>query len=483
MAKLKELQLRALRPADHGTTLRDGAGVLGKVYASKNGGAISVRFSLRYKAQGRQREIRLGTWPDVTLAAMRRERDRAKEDIRNKVDPAERRLVERLKVEAAGVEARRRLAEEEARAEAERIANRTVQNMFDDWIADGVARKDGNAEIRRMFGKDVLPAIGAKPVREVTEHDLRAILRALVARGVNRTAVRCYHDLVQMFGWAERRQPWRGLMADGNPALLIEIDKIVAPDFDLSGERERVLSADEIRELRDIFEKMEANYAAAPYKYQAVRPLRKESQIALWVSLGTACRIGELLMAEWAHVDLERGEWFIPKENAKGARGKKQDQIVFLSNFVLRQFHALHALTGKSKWCFPARNRPDADEHVCVKSVSKQVGDRQERFKNRKPLKNRQNNNTLVLADGANGDWTPHDMRRTAATWMQALGISPDVIDRCQNHVMKGNRVRRHYLHHDYANEKREAWRRLGERIDAVLAENVVIFPARAAVA
>ena len=32
-----------------------------------------------------------------------------------------------------------------------------------------------------------------------------------------------------------------------------------------------------------------------------------------------------------------------------------------------------------------------------------------------------ENDNSLVLARGANGDWTPHDMRRTAATMMQAL--------------------------------------------------------------
>jgi hypothetical protein len=42
---------------------------------------------------------------------------------------------------------------------------------------------------------------------------------------------------------------------------------------------------------------------------------------------------------------------------------------------------------------------------------------------------------------------------------MQALGISLDTIDRCQNHVLDGNKVRRHYLHHDYANEKKEAWK------------------------
>lgn len=109
---------------------------------------------------------------------------------------------------------------------------------------------------------------------------------------------------------------------------------------------------------------------------------------------------------------------------------------------------------------------------MCVKSVSKQVSDRQSQFKKRtKPLKKRRHDNTLVLAQGTSGEWTPHDMRRTAATMMQALRINPDVIDRCQNHVMNGSRVRRHYLHHDYADEKREAWRVLGAKLETILAQ------------
>lgn len=101
-----------------------------------------------------------------------------------------------------------------------------------------------------------------------------------------------------------------------------------------------------------------------------------------------------------------------------------------------------------------------------MKSVSKQIGDRQLRFKNRKDLSNRRNDASLVLAGGANGEWTPHDLRRTAATMMQALGVSPDVIDRCQNHVLAGSRVRRHYLKHEYNDEKREAWRLLGAEVE-----------------
>lgn len=52
---------------------------------------------------------------------------------------------------------------------------------------------------------------------------------------------------------------------------------------------------------------------------------------------------------------------------------------------------------------------------------------------------------------------------------VQALGVNPDVIDRCQNHVLSGSKVRRHYQHHDYAREKAEAWRVWGNRLNVIL--------------
>jgi integrase len=92
----------------------------------------------------------------------------------------------------------------------------------------------------------------------------------------------------------------------------------------------------------------------------------------------------------------------------------------------------------------------------------------------RKPMKNRtKNENALVLAGGANGAWTPHDLRRTGATLMQSLGMTMDLIDRCQNHVLAGSKVRRHYLLFEYGAEKREAWRRLGERLDLLMRDDV----------
>ena len=66
------------------------------------------------------------------------------------------------------------------------------------------------------------------------------------------------------------------------------------------------------------------------------------------------------------------------------------------------------------------------------------------------------------------------ETRRTGATMMQELKITRDVINLCQNHVV-GSKVDRSYLHYEYADEKREAWITLGNRIEAMLGANNVV--------
>lgn len=458
-------ELEALPLDWKGDVLSDGDGLVGEVRIAADD-TLSVVFRYGFKWDGKKAWHYCGSWPAITLESIRTERDQARALIKTGVKPTDAKRANKIEAQAK-VEA---VIAEAVKQDAD---NQPVRAMFDAWLADGVARADGNAELRRSFEKDVLPAIGSKPVREVTEHDIRALLRAMVKRGVYRMATRTHNDIVQMFAWALKRKPWRQLMPDGNPAELVEIEKILPVGVDTEKPRERTLSPDEIRELRRIFDDMENAYSAAPAgsKYQADRPMKKESQIALWICLGTACRIGELLKAKWEHVNLVTWEWFVPAADTKTGT----DWQVFLSEFSLKQFKALHALTGDSPYCFPARSgiRRPPEHHVCVKTVSKQVGDRQTRFKQRRaPLKNRRHDDSLVLSNGSNGEWTPHDLRRTAATMMQALGVFPDIIDRCQNHVLAGSRVRRHYMHHDYAAEKRDAWAKLGSRLDSILVDH-----------
>lgn len=453
-------ELEAVPPDWKGDSLSDGDGLTGEVRVASDG-SVSIRFKSAFKWQGKVAWHQCGTWPSIPLETIRRSRDKARELVKTGIDPRDQKKAERIEAQA-------KIKAVIAESEKQKIEKLTLRHMYEAWLESGVNRQDGNAEIERSFEKDVIPTLGPLFISELSEGHLKKVLRTVIDRGAPRMSICLSNDLVQMFAWAEKRQPWRGLMIEGNPASLIEIDKLLPSDYDMDGERERILSPEEIRELRQIFTEMEANYKNAPNKRSTVRPFQRESQHALWISLGTACRIGELLMAEWSHLNFERKEWFIPKQNVKGRIGKKQDHLVFLSDFVLEHFRGLHKSSGRSRWCFPASNK--SDTHVCVKSVSKQVGDRQSDFKDRsKPLARRRNDNSLVLAKGVNGEWTPHDMRRTAATMMQALHVPLDIIDRCQNHVMKGSRVRRHYLHYDYASEKHDAWSKLGARLADIL--------------
>jgi integrase len=458
MSKITVKELEALAPGDDGRTLREDGGLTGRVRSGVLG--ITVLFRYEFKQNGVKRDHRLGSWPKKSLAEIRAERDRVRVTVSQGINPT-------AAKKAARIEKQKAIDATLAEAEQQRVKSLTMQDLFDVWIVDGINRKDGNKEMARMFNRDILPAVGRTPLQDLSESSLRALLRKVIGAGTVSKAAHMLLGIKQMLAWAEKRRPWRSLLIEGNPADLISEDSIIPPDYE--EERTRVLSPAEIRELRDIFMRMTDTYeaAAAGTKYQHERPLKKESQLAIWISLGTLCRIGELLMSKWEHVDLKAGTWFIPKENVKGRRSKKQDHHVRLSPFTLRQFEALHALTGKTIWCFPARNLDET--HVCVSSVSKQIGDRQEMFMDRKQLQRRKHNNSLVLAGGTSGNWTPHDLRRTGATMMQQLGISLDIIDRCQNHVMAGSKVRRHYLHHDYAEEKAEAWWTLGGRLDEIL--------------
>ncbi|OFA04833.1 site-specific integrase [Duganella sp. HH101] len=322
----------------------------------------------------------------------------------------------------------------EAQTAQQEAQNATVQDLYDAWFPT-TRRKDGGAELKRSFGRDVLPAIGTKPLREVEEGHIKALIQPISDSGTNRKAVVILNNLKQMFKWANGRRPWKLLVDD--PTLNLKPEDITQPDYE-EVERDRVLSQDEIKAL--------------VAKLPAAR-LVKTTELVIWLTLSCCTRIGETVKAEWQHVDLDKGEWFIPAENTKG---KAPEHTVYLSDFTKRQFLALKDITGDSKWCFP---NEDGTDHLNTKAPTKQIGDRQASLRDAKPLKNRSKaGDSLVLSSEK---WTPHDLRRTGATLMQSLGVEQHVIERIANHAEQ-NRMQRIYQRFDYAAEQRKAWAKLG---------------------
>jgi len=430
---------------------------------------------VRYTVAGKQRDARLAAPFGVqsaegvlTLAEARSETDRIRALARQGID---------FQVQDAELRAQ---AERARKVEAEK--HHSVLDLYNTWIAS-VTRQNDNAALAALFAKHILPAIGSIELSKLAEADILSMLRKLRAAGTIRTMQMAHDSLLQMLHWAERRPPWRRLLVEGNPAELIEIGKLLPADYVEA--RSRVLSGSEIRELAAIFQRMDAAYAAAPDRRKATRPVQEKTRLAVWICLSTLCRIGELLSAEWAHVDLETCIWDIPAANrkkvrvgrGKNARMMAQGLKIHLSPFAKQQFETLHALTGNSRWCFPENNRStkqggDEGKHLCLKTVSKQVGDRQSRFKKRtKSLQHRAADDSLVLANGTRGEWTPHDLRRTGSTLMQALDVPRDHINCCQGHaVANADPIDKVYLLWQYWPEKCAAWEKLGTVIEKILA-------------
>ena len=106
--------------------------------------------------------------------------------------------------------------------------------------------------------------------------------------------------------------------------------------------------------------------------------------------------------------------------------------------------------------------QPAVDAAISPKALTKQIIDRQS-LTNKKHRT--QAKGTLTLPGGR---WTPHDLRRTGATIMGENGVMSEVIERCLNHKEQ-RKVVRTYHRQELLPERREAWRVLGDALDAAL--------------
>jgi integrase len=425
MPALTELALKAIKPVSDGTTISDGGNLIGKVRV-RAAGVVVVSFVYRYKRGGKFRDLSCGTWPGVSLRSIRLARDAARALLARDIDPAEQKRVEKMETRAA--DAARVAAAEQ------KLARLTVRQLFERWSELELAtRKDGGKETRRGFRKDVLNTIGDRYADEIKRADLMMVLDGVKARGRLRLTNRMLAELRQMFSFAVMRE-----MVLTNPAAMIQKKHAGGAEV----ERDRVLTEDQIKAL--------------PAALDAAH-LPDSTRHAVWVVLATSVRIGELIKAKLADINLDKGEWRIPALNAKN----EDTHLIFLSPFALYHMRALVDMSPSKRWLLPSRDDPD--QHMDTDSITSQIRDRQLRFYDRAAhAKRTRRESALVLGDEK---WTPHDLRRTAATLMQSLGVLPAVIEATLNH-REQNRMARIYQRYDYAKEKARAWHLIGERLE-----------------
>src|SRR5262245_24595894 len=229
-------------------------------------------------------------------------------------------------------------------------------------------RKRSWREDQRILERDVLPRWGRRRARDITARDVRSLLDAIVDRGAPIQANRTLAVVRRAFTWASA--PDRALVPQShNPCRGLERPAVERP-------RERVLDVRELRALWLALDDEEVEVAALFRLY-----------------LLTAQRDGELRTMAWADVDLEAGWWTIPGSRATTARTHR----VPLRSLPVA---GLRGLPVRSPWVFPTP-RQSASGH------------RERVYKAMHRLRRR----------SGVADFTPHDLRRTAASHMTSLGV------------------------------------------------------------
>ena len=416
--KIKPLIFKNLKATDKEQLIPDGGNLYVRIRSITDGGSISFRYF--YRIDHSQKWM---TLESTTLATARAERDDYKALIKKGIDP---------KVERTLQKERLRIQQIEEQNALNRLALRiTVYDLFTRWFEMDVINRKDKMEVDRMFKKDVLPILGEIFVEEVRKGHVVQVIDLLKKRGVANLARNILKLIRQMFKFAVNRD-----LIEFDPTASLNIAKMTTTPT----ERDRILDESEIISLAH--QLPSAN-------------LLKSTECALWIALSTMCRIGELSKTKITDIDFDLHTWIIPKENSKNGKA----HTIYLSDFALNQFKILLQYTKSDTWIFTNR---DGSNHICEKSITKQLGGRQ----SQSILSNRSKDNQALVLKG--GKWTPHDLRRTGATLMGDLGIASDVIEKCLNHTEE-NKVKRIYQRQKLETEQAEAWQILGNHLDSLL--------------
>jgi integrase len=166
----------------------------------------------------------------------------------------------------------------------------------------------------------------------------------------------------------------------------------------------------------------------------------------------TGQRVGEIAGAEKQEFNLRQAEWVIPSSRSKNGR----EHSVPLSKLAGQLFNEALRLSADAKHVFPSRPRSksiERDQPLATAGVSHAMADNLEK---------------LGLKDQPA---TPHDLRRTVASHMAAMGIGENIVARVLNHASEiGKTITGSvYIRHSFAEEKRRALRAWAEELDRIV--------------
>jgi integrase len=302
--------------------------------------------------------------------------------------------------------------EQDAREESRRSP--TIRRLVEEYIEKyAKPRKRSWKEDERILNKDVIPRWGKRKAQDITRRDIILLLDEIVDRGALIQANRTLAAIRKMYSFAMGR----GIL-ESSPCVAV-------PAPSKENRRDRFLNEEEIKKF---WSKLD------------IAKMEKSTALALKLQLAVAQRKGEVVGAEWVDIDLINGWWTIPAKKSKNGYPHR----VPLSAVAMNILRKLKSLTGNSRWLFPS---PRVGQHIAETSVDHAVRVNAEHFEI--------------------DHFTPHDLRRTAASMMTASGIQRLTVSKVLNHVETG--VTSIYDRHSYDKEKRQALELWGRKLESII--------------
>jgi integrase len=335
-----------------------------------------------------------------------------------------------------GLEPRHRARQDRA----ERLAVPTVAEFAARWL-DAPPRRGGRngrvsdrtlRERRRILDRDVLPHIGPMRIKLVSRELVADVIDRKATDGARRELHKLLHALFE-YAIEER-------VVDANPVAGRRIPPYQPKD--------RNLDPDEIRAFLEALARSKATLAM---------------QLLLKTVLYSGCRTGEARLARWKDVDLRGRVWRIPETKSGPAREvllSRQMEALFEFARGVRLNKAPGALVFASGTDEAGNDLPFGES-----ATSRLLARLQKRFTER--LREITGN-----ADREPHPFSPHDLRRTAATRMSKIGVRHEIISSILDHAPTGV-TGRVYIQGVSDADRSEAWQRLADDIDAACAGNV----------
>lgn len=365
--------------------------------------AGSKRWFLKYRKDGKEMRLALGSYPSVSLAEVRVRQSEAKALKHKGIDPVHAKKVVKLK--------------------AAHQADDTFESVAKEWHSKRItnwSEVHAKTVLRRME-RDLFPWIGKRPMAQLQPMEVLAALQKIEERQAVETAHRVLDITRQVWEyWLPASEMGQRNITDG---LKARLQPYRGKNFPAILDPKRL--GEMLRAIKH-------------YKGGIV------VRVALQLTPLLYQRPGNLRMMEWTELDLESATWTIPSGKMKRSVKEKSDgeaHVVPLPKQAVALLESIRPVTGQGRYVFPGErnhDRPMSDNAV----------------------------RSALYALGFGEEQKPHAFRAVARTLLvDELGLDPLMIEANLAHGAR-DRLGRSYNRTQYLKQRFEMVQKWADYLD-----------------